>query len=133
MTRWSTAGRTRSTPKRSVYPTSDPKDASVQLEILDSRQRQANNLLAKINGSDHSISLRTSDPDFVPKEMTIELASKNGYGSFQRGKRYATGVTLNNHTSAHVILFPDAVGNTIVSQGPVTDQGEPDNTIRLGE
>ena len=107
--------------------------AQVQLEILDSRQRMANDLLAKINGSDHAINLRTSNPEFVPKEMTVELASKNGYGSFQRGRCYATGVTLNNHTSARVVLFPDAVDNTIVSQGPVTDQGETDNTIRLGE
>jgi|GEM_PF-1334743 len=103
--------------------------AQVELEILDSREKMANNLLAKINGSEHNISLRTSDPAFVPKEMTIELASKNGYGSFQRGERKANGVTVNNHTSARVVLFPGAVGNTIVSQGPVTDQGEADNVI----
>ena len=106
--------------------------AQVELEILDSQGKMANNLLAKINGSNHRISLHTSDPAFVPKEMTIELASKNGYGSFQRGERKASGVTLNNQTPARVVLLPGAVGNTIVSQGPVTDQGETDNAISLG-
>ena len=107
--------------------------AKVQLELLDSRERMANNLVAKINGQGHNISLRTSESAFVPKEMTIELASSSGYGSFQRGQRRASGVTLSNQTSARVILFPGAVGNTIFSQGPVTDQGDTDNTIRLGE
>ena len=107
--------------------------AQVELEILDSREKMANNLLAKINGSNHQINLRTSDPAFVPKEMTIELASKNGYGSFQRGERQANGVTLNNQTPAQVVLFPGADGNTIISQGSVTDQGEADNTIQSGE
>ena len=104
--------------------------AKVELEILDSRERMANNLLAKINGSHHNINLFTSDPAFVPQEMTIELASKNGYGSFQRGERQATGVTLTNQTAARVVLFPGAVGNTVVSQGPVTDPGEADNDIQ---
>ena len=107
--------------------------ARIELELLDSRDRMANNLVAKINGRNHNISLRTSEPVFVPKEMTIELASKNGYGSFRRGERRASRVTLNNQTSARVVLFPGAVGNTIISQGPVIDQGEADNTIRLGK
>ena len=96
----------------------------VELEILDSRERMANNWLAIINGSDHSIHLDTADPVFVPQDMRIELATKNGYGSFQRGDRRADNVTLNNQTPARVILFPGAVGNSITSQGPVTDQGE---------
>ena len=108
-------------------------DAQVELEILDSRKRMANNLLAKINGSHHKISLRTSDPTFVPDEMTVELASKNGYGSFQKGERKTNGVTLNNQTAARVILFSGAVGNTIISKGHVTDKGETDNAIKSGE
>ena len=57
-------------------------------------------------------------------------SNAGGYGSLQRGERRARGVTLNNQTSARVILFSGAVGNTIISQGPVIDQGEMDNTIR---
>ncbi|TWU36478.1 hypothetical protein Q31b_47590 [Novipirellula aureliae] len=106
--------------------------ARVELELLDSREGMANNLVAKINGRKHDITLRTSEPAFVPRDMAIELASKNGYGSFQKGKRSARGITLNNQTSARVLLFPDAIGNTIISQGPVSDQGEADNTIQLG-
>ena len=103
--------------------------AQVELDILDSRDKMANNLLAKINGSDHKINLRTSNPAFVPKGMTIELASKKGYGSFQRGERKANGITLENQTRAQVILFPGASGNTVISRGPVSDQGETDNTV----
>ena len=114
-------------------PYRQSQGTQVELDILDSREKMANNLLAKINGSDHSIHLRTSNPAFVPKEMTIELASKNGYGSFQRGARKANRVILKNQTDARVVLFPGAVGNTITSQGPVTDQGETDNTIGKGK
>jgi hypothetical protein len=106
------------------------QSVQVDLDILDSRDKMANSLLAVINGSHHSIRLRTSDPAFVPKEMTIELASRNGYGSFQRGQRKASGVTLKNQTAARVILFPGAVGNTITSQGSVIDQEEIDNTVQ---
>jgi hypothetical protein len=98
--------------------------AHVELKILDSREKMANSLLAKINGSNHTVSFQTSDPAFVPKEMTIELASKNGYGSRHRGESRATGVTLNNQTAARVVLFPGATKNNIISQESETTQKE---------
>lgn len=104
--------------------------ARVDLEILDSRQRTANNLLAKVNGNHHHIRLHTADPAYVPEDMTIELASSNGYGSFRKGERTANGVALTNTTPARVVLSPGAVDNTIISRGPVTGPGEANNVIR---
>lgn len=107
--------------------------ARVELEILDSRERLANNLLAKINGRNHTIQLHTADPAFVPQDMTIELASINGYGSFQRGTRRARAITLTNETPARVILMPRASGNSIASRGSVSDQGEGNTLVHPPE
>lgn len=111
-------------------PYVNSNDAEVELEILDSRKGLANNLLVKINGNGHKVILRTANPEFIPDEMTIELASNNGYGPRRRGGATANNVTLDNETPARVILFPGATGNLIKSRGLVSDQGESDNTIK---
>ena len=89
----------------------------------------ANSLLAKINGNNHRVVLRTAEPEFIPKEMTIELAGNTGYGSRGREGSSATNITLDNETQTKVILFPGATGNKVTSRGTVTDEGESDNHI----
>ncbi len=111
-------------------PYVNSRDAEVELEITDSRNGLANSLLAKINGNNHRVILRTADPEFIPDEMTIELASNNGYGPRPRGGASANNITLNNETPAKVILFPGATGNIVKSRGQVTDEGESDNTVQ---
>lgn len=103
--------------------------AQVELEILNSRGGLANNLLAKVNGNDHRVVLRTVDPDFIPNSMRIELATNAGYCAGQRGDKCATRVTLTNETYTPITLLPGATGNRIASRGSVTDEDESDNTI----
>jgi hypothetical protein len=98
------------------------QNASVDLEILDSRNGMANSMLAKINGQHHQVTLHTANPAFIPQNMTIELATKNGYGGPRNGSARARGIQLANHTPARVIFFPGTESPLIKSIGKVDDR-----------
>jgi hypothetical protein len=80
------------------------RDVQVDLEILDSRHGRANTLLAVINGRNHRIDLRTSNPEFIPAGFTIELGSRRGYASYQRTEPTAADISLHQNTTAAVFL-----------------------------
>lgn len=80
------------------------KKATVDLEILDSRNGLSNTILATLNGIGHDIHLHTADSSFVPNEFTIEQATNAGYAFYQRkrGVPVAEDITLRNKTPATV-------------------------------
>ncbi|MDF7808535.1 hypothetical protein P4E94_13875 [Pontiellaceae bacterium B12219] len=80
------------------------KNAIIDLEILDSRNGLANTVLATINGNGHTITITTTNPDFIPAEFTIEKATNKGYAFYQKkqGKPTATNVKLTNKTPAKI-------------------------------
>lgn len=106
--------------------------AEIDLEILDSRDGLANDLVAVINGHQHHVRLRTSDAVHVPPAMTIEIATQRGYAFYQRREPVAQGIRLANETPAGVVLNQTATENEITSRGEVRDQSGPagQNTVR---
>ena len=80
------------------------KNAEVELDILDSHEGLANSILATVNGRDHSITLTTQDPQFVPNNFTIEKATNKGYAYYQKknGQATAENVRLVNQTPAAI-------------------------------
>ena len=112
-------------------PYSNSRGADAEIEILDSRDGCANALLAAINGVQHRVVVRTRNPDFLPPAMTIELASTKGYARYRQVEPVAKNIRLTNETPAPVLLTPTATSNDITSRGPVTDRGEPRNTVHV--
>ncbi|MDO5971791.1 right-handed parallel beta-helix repeat-containing protein [Flavivirga aquimarina] len=98
------------------------KKASVDIEILDSREGMNNNLLAAINGTGHKVTIKTSSTSFIPPLLTIELSSRNGYAYYQRSGVSASDIQLDNQTEAKVLLLPGAKNAQIDSVGEVLDQ-----------
>ena len=81
------------------------KQARVELDILDSRDGLANDLLATLNGTGHVVRLTTADPTFVPRAFTIAKGTNRGYAFYQRrrGEPVARDITLENQTPATVV------------------------------
>lgn len=101
-------------------PYTNAKNASVEINILDSRNGLANNILAKINGTGHHVVLKTADNNFIPDTMAIKLSVWEGYGNFNpKAKMHATNIKLENKTTAKVMLFEGAKNNDIKSEGEV--------------
>ena len=104
-------------------PYTDAKSAYVEMNILDSRGGIANNLLAKINGADHHVIIKTSNPDFIPDNMDIKLSVWEGYGNFNKNaKMHASDIKLDNQTDAKVLLYPGTKSPDIKSKGEVKDK-----------
>lgn len=104
-------------------PYTDAQNALVEMEILDSRKGKTNNLLAKINGMDHQVTIRTSDSSFIPENMLIELSTSNGYGTYRRSPApNAVNIRLSNQTSAGILLLPGTLNAQIESEGKVEDK-----------
>tara|TARA_R110002073_G_scaffold54047_5_gene139326 strand:+ start:38 stop:814 length:777 start_codon:yes stop_codon:yes gene_type:complete len=104
-------------------PYTDAKSAYVEMNILDSRGGIANNLLAKINGADHQVIIKTSNPDFIPDNMDIKLSVWEGYGNFNKdAKMHASDIKLDNQTEAKVLLYPGTKSPDIKSKGEVKDK-----------
>ncbi|WP_159820360.1 hypothetical protein [Colwellia sp. 20A7] len=77
--------------------------ASVDLDILDSRNGLANNILATINGHNHTIKLHTKNPEFVPSSMLIAVGTQRGYAYYQKDIKVTTGLNLENKTLANIV------------------------------
>lgn len=104
-------------------PYTDAKDAYVEMNILDSRDGVANSLLAKINGTNHTVTIRTSDPKFIPEDMEIKFSVKEGYGNFSKvPKLNAVDIKLDNQTETKISLFPGTESPEIQSRGEVVDR-----------
>ncbi|MFB9057323.1 right-handed parallel beta-helix repeat-containing protein [Mariniflexile ostreae] len=97
------------------------KNASVDIEILDSRDGMNNTLLAAINGSNHKVNIKTSKVSFVPKVFAIELSTRNGYAYYQGEGVRASNIQLDNQTEAKVLLLPGTKKSQIKSKGKVED------------
>jgi hypothetical protein len=106
------------------------RNAYVEMEILDSRNGMANNLLAAINGIGHHVIIKTSNPSFIPESMAIELSTRNGYAFYQRSGVSASDIQVDNQTETIVRLLPGTENEEILSKGLVvrntlvTIQGE---------
>ncbi len=99
-------------------------NAKVELEILDSRNGMANNLLAAINGTGHKVTITTSNPDFIPDSFNIELSTLSGYAFYQRSNVHATNITLENATDCKVLLLPGTENADVKSKGELVNRTE---------
>ncbi len=98
-------------------------NAYVDMEILDSRGGMKNQLLAKVNGKDHQINIKTSDPEFIPEEMTIKFSTSESYGGpWRGGVPNAVNISLKNETHTDVILLPGTERPQVDSKGEVIDR-----------
>ncbi|WP_434035563.1 hypothetical protein [Formosa sp. 4Alg 33] len=108
----------------------DAKNAKVEMNILDSRNGIANNLLAKINGTGHHVVIKTEAPEFIPEAMAIKLSVWEGYGNFdENAKMHATDITLNNQTNTEVITFNGTENVDIKSKGKVRKATDSENEV----
>ena len=106
-------------------PYTSAKGAKVEINILDSRGGMANTLLAKINGTGHTVTIKTPNPDFIPEFLNIKLSVWEGYGNFNKDEiMHATEIELENKTKAKVILFPGTENPEIESKGKVVDRSK---------
>lgn len=104
-------------------PYTKARNAYVDMEILDSRGGMKNKLLVKINGRDHNVNVKTSDPSFIPEDMLIKLSTSESYGGPWRGGiPNAVNISLNNETDTKVILLPGVENPKIESEGEVIDK-----------
>ncbi|XMO85356.1 hypothetical protein AAFN75_11210 [Algibacter sp. AS12] len=103
-------------------PYTNAKNASVDINILDSRNGMANNMLAKINGTGHQIVIKTSNNDFIPEDMVIKLSVWEGYGNYNpKATMHATNIKLENETTAKVLKFSGTENLEVESKGEVVD------------
>ncbi|TXG39049.1 right-handed parallel beta-helix repeat-containing protein [Seonamhaeicola maritimus] len=101
-------------------PYTKAKNAYVEIEILDSRDGMANNLLAKINGSGHEVKIKTANPEYIPETMVIKLATWESYGNFHKNaSMHATNIKLDNQTQTKVLLLPGTVNEDLVGTAEV--------------
>lgn len=111
-------------------PYTNAKNASVEMNILDSRNGIANNLLAKINGTSHKVVIKTSASEYIPETMAIKLSVWEGYGNFdENAKMHATDIKLNNQTSVEVITFNGTKNLDVNSIGKVRKATELENLV----
>lgn len=104
-------------------PYTKARNAYVDMEILDSRGGMKNQLLVKINGRDHKVKVKTSDPSFIPEDMLIKLSTSESYGGpWRGGKANAVNISLTNETDTKVILLPGVENPKIESKGEVIDK-----------
>ncbi len=103
-------------------PYKNAKNAYVEMEILDSRNGMANNLLAAINGTGHHVIIKTSNPSFIPESLAIELSTGKGYANYQRSGVSASNIQLDNQTEAKVLLLPGTENAEVESKGEVINK-----------
>lgn len=84
-------------------PYGNSHGASVDLEVLDSRDGLGNDLLATLNGQAHVVRLHTARPEFVPPAMIVALGTHRGYAFYQRGETMVSKVELSNETPARTL------------------------------
>jgi hypothetical protein len=102
---------------------STSKGATAEVTVLDSRAHYGNDLLAKINGAEHRVTLRAAAPGAVPADMFVDVASDHGFGQGRMTDVQAERVEVVNLTSATLRLHPTATDCVVTSDGPVTDRG----------
>ena len=101
-------------------PYTNAKNASVEINILDSRNGLANNILAKINGTGHHIVIKTINNDFIPNDMAIKLSVWEGYGNYDpKVTMHATDIKLENETTAKVLKYTGTKDLDVESKGEV--------------
>lgn len=101
-------------------PYLNAKNAYVDMTILDSRNGLANDLLAKINGTGHHVSIKATNPDYIPSTMKIKLSTKESYGNFSKNPQlHATSIKVENKTNTEILLLPGTIDADITSKGKV--------------
>ena len=71
-------------------------------------QKDENNIVKEVkqpdivvflNGQGHNVSVKTSDPSFIPEDLVIKLSTTESYGGPWRGGiPNAVNISLNNQT-----------------------------------
>ncbi|KAA5825194.1 hypothetical protein FPF71_08360 [Algibacter amylolyticus] len=103
-------------------PYTNAKNAAVNINILDSRNGMANNMLAKINGTGHHIVIKTGNDDFIPKDMAIKLSVWEGYGNYNsKATMHATNIKLENKTQTQVLKHSGTQNLEVESKGQVIE------------
>ncbi|SHJ76511.1 hypothetical protein SAMN04488028_1011153 [Reichenbachiella agariperforans] len=111
-------------------PYTNAKNAYVEMNILDSRNGMANDLLAKINGEGHHVIVKTANEDYIPSSMAIKLASWQGYGNFnKKATPLATDVVLDNETNCKVLSYPGVKDTEINSKGEIIKEAKQDQRL----
>jgi len=106
-------------------PYTNAKNAYVEMNILDSRNGMANDMLAKINGTGHHVVVKTIDNNFIPENMAIKLSVWEGYGNYNpKATMHATDIKLENQTTAKIQLFSGAHNIDVNSKGEVENMKE---------
>ncbi|MFI4913116.1 MAG: right-handed parallel beta-helix repeat-containing protein [Sedimentisphaeraceae bacterium JB056] len=114
---------------------SGSKNSVIELEVLDSKKRQKNSfendpdLLAKVNGSGHTVKIKPVTAEAVPTDMNIEIGGNVGWASDEDNIPVGKSIRLDNRTDARVLLHPAAEACIIRSSGPVVDYGSKNNTV----
>ncbi len=108
------------------------KNAYVEMNILDSRNGLANELLAKINGTGHDVTITTANPEYIPVTFVIKMASWQGYGNYNKeATMHATDITLNNQTQCKTLLYPGTTNEHIITNGETIQKTSPDKRLIL--
>jgi hypothetical protein len=103
-------------------PYTNAKNASVEINILDSRNGMANDMLAKINGTGHHIVIKTKDQKFIPENMAIKLSVWEGYGNYNpNATMHATDIKLVNETVTKVLTHKGTENLEADSKGEVIE------------
>lgn len=101
------------------------KGMTADITILNSDQPyNGSKHLAYLIGSNHTVTLRSSDPS-ADQSLLIEVGGDSRtVGNLNSDENYAaSNITINNHTGFPVILDDQSSNISGVSCGPVTDNG----------
>lgn len=96
----------------------------VDLRVLDSRELYGNEILARINGTGHSVSLKEDEPGYVPEGLTVEIGTWWGWGGRPISTPRGEGIRLQNCTPARTILHEVTKNCFVESDSQVIDRGE---------
>lgn len=101
-------------------PYLNAKNAYVEMNIFDSRDGRANELLAKINGTGHHVIINTESSEYIPNNFAIKMGTWQGYGNYdKKATMHSTDVKLINNTNCEVWLYPGVKNENVESQGKV--------------
>ncbi len=91
---------------------------NIDLTILPSPHAMGDHNIADINGDGHTIVFRRAPGPVDKTKRPIVVTGRNSH--------------IRNETEYSIVLAKSSLGNTVISRGPVTDQGE-ENSVSLLE
>lgn len=106
-------------------PAENRSGSVVELTVLDSREPFGNEILARINGSRHTVTLIEAEPGYVPVDLTVEVGTWWGWGGRPISRPRGNEIRLKNRTPAPVILHEAAKDCLVESLSHVTNRNKP--------